>query len=73
MNVSVRANVRTTEASRKGLAQGLAIAFKSGASTGMLVVGLALLAIAGYYALLTGAFGFDINDAEAKPHRRRGA
>jgi len=62
MYVSVRANVRTTEASRKGLAEGLAIAFKSGASTGMLVVGLALLAIAGYYALLTGAFGLDVND-----------
>ncbi len=62
MYVSVRANVRTTEASRKGLAQGLAIAFKSGASTGMLVVGLALLAIGGYYALLTGLAGYDIND-----------
>jgi K(+)-stimulated pyrophosphate-energized sodium pump len=61
MNLSVRANVRTTEASRKGLAEGLAIAFKAGASTGMLVVGLALVAIAGYYGLLT-AIGFDIND-----------
>jgi K(+)-stimulated pyrophosphate-energized sodium pump len=63
MNVSVRANVRTTEASRKGLAQGLEIAFKSGASTGMLVVGLALLAIAGYYGVLTGVIGYDVNDA----------
>ncbi|MEQ1864057.1 MAG: sodium-translocating pyrophosphatase [Micropepsaceae bacterium] len=62
MYVSVRANVRTTEASRKGLAQGLAIAFKSGASTGMLVVGLALLAIGGYYGILTGVAGFDVND-----------
>ena len=60
MNVSVRANVRTTEASRKGLAQGLEIAFKSGASTGMLVVGLALIAIAGYYGALV-AIGFDVN------------
>ena len=59
MYVSVRANVRTTEASRKGLAEGLAIAFKSGAVTGMLVVGLALLAIAGYYGLLIQ--GFDVN------------
>ncbi len=49
MLVSVQANVRTAEASRKGLSQGLSIAFKSGAVTGMLVAGLALLAIAVYY------------------------
>ena len=52
MLVSVQANVRTAEASRKGLSQGLAIAFKSGAVTGMLVAGLALLSIAVYYYLL---------------------
>ncbi|MCE9522345.1 MAG: sodium/proton-translocating pyrophosphatase, partial [Alphaproteobacteria bacterium] len=62
MYVSVRANVRTAEASRKGLSQGLAIAFKSGASTGMLVVGLALLAIGGYYGILTGIVGYDVNN-----------
>ena len=52
MLVSVQANVRTAEASRKGLSQGLSIAFKSGAVTGMLVAGLALLAIAVYYYIL---------------------
>ena len=52
MLVSVQANVRTAEASRKGLSHGLNIAFKSGAVTGMLVAGLALLAITVYYYLL---------------------
>jgi len=52
MLISVQANVRTAEASRKGLAAGLNIGFKSGAVTGMLVAGLALLSIAVYYLLL---------------------
>jgi K(+)-stimulated pyrophosphate-energized sodium pump len=59
MLVSVRANVRTTEASRKGLAAGLDMAFKSGAVTGMLVAGLALLSVVVYYGLLVGVMGYD--------------
>ena len=52
MIVSVRSNVRTTEAARTGLAEGLNIAFKAGAVTGMLVAGLALLALGVYYSVL---------------------
>jgi len=66
MLVSVRANVRTTEASRIGLNEGLQMAFKSGAVTGMLVVGLALLGIVGYYGLLTGPLALSLTDEGQK-------
>ena len=55
MNISVRANVRTAEAARQSLQAGLTMAFRSGAVTGMLVAGLALLAIAGYFYALIGS------------------
>ena len=54
MNISVRANVRVADAAQAGLASGLELAFKAGAVTGMLVAGLALLAVAVYYAVLLG-------------------
>ncbi len=60
MNISVRANVRTAAAAQVGLQQGLTLAFRAGAITGMLVAGLALLAIAGYYAFLTGPAGHGV-------------
>ena len=57
MNVSVRANARVAESARGGVAPALSAAFRGGAITGMLVVGLAMIGVAGYYALLRPSLG----------------
>ena len=62
MNISVRANVRVAEGARQGMARGLDLAFKAGAITGMLVAGLALIAVAGYYLFLGGYLGMTGRD-----------
>jgi len=62
MLVSVRANVRTAQAATQSLGAGLSLAFRSGAVTGLLVAGLALLGVAGYYSLLTNGLGFAMTD-----------
>jgi K(+)-stimulated pyrophosphate-energized sodium pump len=64
MLISVRANVRTAQAASEGLAKGLSLAFRSGAITGMLVAGFALLGVAGYYYVLTGAMGLENTSRE---------
>src|SRR5438105_12546883 len=63
MNVAVRSNVRTAEAARHGLKPALSVAFRAGSVTGMLVVGLGLLGVAGYYGVLTDWLGHSPRDA----------
>jgi K(+)-stimulated pyrophosphate-energized sodium pump len=77
MLISVRANVRTAQAASESLARGLSMAFRSGAITGMLVAGFALLGVAGYFAVLTGPMKLDetsrdvVDSLDLRPSRRR--
>jgi K(+)-stimulated pyrophosphate-energized sodium pump len=64
MHISVRANVRTAEAARTSLQNGLTVAFRAGAVTGLLVAGLALLAIAGFFYVIVGMQGHAPGDRE---------
>jgi K(+)-stimulated pyrophosphate-energized sodium pump len=65
MNISVRSNVRTTQAASSSLAEGLSVSFKAGAVTGMLVAGFALLSIAIYYFILSNSGNFEGRDIVA--------
>ena len=67
MNVSVRANARVAEAARGGVPPALSVAFRGGAITGLLVAGLALLGLSGYYGLLTAVFNESQKTAVSSP------
>ena len=71
MNVAVRSNVRTAEAAREGLQPAFKVAFRAGSVTGLLVVGLGLLGVAGYYWILTDWIGNSPESAVRRPHRAR--